>query len=228
MQSSQLKIDDCWNRIGMWRSGKERCPELDKVIHCRNCPVFSKTGRTLLRTAAPEGYRSEWTRILAAEKSIKPDNVKAAFVFRTGNDWLGLPSHMIQEIVTMAKIHTIPNTRSKVLWGLVNIHGQLQICVSIGRVLGIKKRKRTEEELDPNYISPERLVVVLQDHHLVAFPVSEVQGIVHYTTDMVKDPPVTISASKAVYTEGILQLDGKDISLLKNKPLFKTLTENFG
>lgn len=228
MQTTQLKIDACWNRIGMWRTGRERCPELDKFVHCRNCPVFSKIGRTLLHTHPPEGYRSEWTKILAAEKKISPIKVKAAFVFRTGNDWLALPSHMIQEIVNMGQIHTIPNTTSKVLRGLVNIHGQLQICVSIGRILGIEKRQRTAEELDPDYISPERLVVVLQDNHLVAFPVSEVQGIIHYTTDMVKEPPVTISGSKAVYTKGILQLGGKDIGLLKNKPLFKTLIKDFG
>jgi chemotaxis signal transduction protein len=69
---------------------------------------------------------------------------------------------------------------------------------------------------------------VKQENHLVAFPVSEVKGIINYTTDMVKDPPVTVSGSKAVYTEGILQLEGKDIGLLKNRPLFKKLTKDFG
>jgi chemotaxis-related protein WspD len=228
MQTTELKIDDCWNRIGIWRSGKEKCPELDIVTHCRNCLVFSRTGRKLLRTPPPEGYRSECTKVLATKKEIKSLNVKTAFVFRTGNDWLALPSHMIREVVNMGQIHSLPNITSKVLRGLVNIHGQLQICVSIGRVLGIEKRTKNEEELAPEYISPERLVVVQQKNHLVAFPVSEVKGIIHYTTDMVKDPPVTVSGSKAVYTEGILQLEGKDIGLLKNKPLFKTLTKDFG
>lgn len=211
----------------MWRTGKEKCPELDTYIHCRNCPVYSKSGRKLLRTEPPEGYRSEWTKLLAQEKTIKPMNVKAAFVFRSGNDWLALPSHMIQEVVNIGQIHAIPNITSKVLRGLVNIHGRLQICVSIGRVLGIEKRIRTAEELEPDYISPERLVVVRQDSHHIAFPVSEVKGIVRYTPDMIKEPPVTVTGSKAVYTEGILQIDGKDIGLLKNKPLFKTLTKDF-
>jgi chemotaxis-related protein WspD len=111
--------------------------------------------------------------------------------------------------------------------GLVNIHGSLQICVSIGSVLGLEKLIRTEEELEPSYVSPERLVVVLQDNHLVAFPVSEVKGIIRYTPEMLKDPPVTVSGSKAVYTSGILHLDGKDIALLKDKPLFKTITKDF-
>ena len=226
MQTTDFKIDDCWNRIGVWRTGTERCPELDHVIHCRNCPVFSKTGRKLLRSEPPENYRSEWTKILSAEKETKPFNVKSAFVFRAGSEWLALPAHMIQEVVNMGPIHSIPNITSKVLRGLVNIHGRLQICVSIGRVLGLEKFIRTEEELDPDYISPERLVVVLQDNHLVAFPVSEVKGIVRYTPDMIKDLPVTVSGSKAVYTMGILHLEGKDVGLLKDKPLFKTLTKD--
>jgi hypothetical protein len=43
---------------------------------------------------------------------------------------------------------------------------------------------------------------------------------------MTKDLPVTVSGSKAVYTMGILYLEGKDIGLLKDKPLFKTLTKD--
>ncbi len=112
MQTAELKIDDCWNRIGIWRSGKEKCPELDIVIHCRNCPVFSRTGRKLLRTPPPEGYRSECTKVLATKKEIKSLNVKTAFVFRTGNDWLALPSHMIREVVNMGQIHSLPNITS--------------------------------------------------------------------------------------------------------------------
>jgi chemotaxis-related protein WspD len=133
---------------------------------------------------------------------------------------------MIQEIVNMGPIHSLPNISSKTLRGLVNIHGRLQICVSIGTVLGIEKLIKTEKERDPNYVSPERLVVVLQEAHLVAFPVSETKGIVRYTPEMVKALPVTVSGSKAVYTMGVLHLDGKDIGLLKDKPLFKTLTKN--
>lgn len=227
MHTSALEIDDCWNRIGVWRAGTEKCPELSRIIHCSNCPQFSKAGRKLLLTEPPEGYRLELTKILAAEKKTRPLNLKTAFVFRAGKDWLALPSHLIQEVVSLSPIHSLPNVNNKVLRGLVNIHGRLQICVSIGSVLGIEKRLRTEEELAPNYISPERLVVVIQQNHLVAFPVSEVIGLVHYTTDSVKDLPVTVSGSKAVYTEGILHMDGKDIGLLKDKPLFKTLTKDF-
>ena len=226
MQPTDLHIDDCWNRIGTWSINTEKCPELEQVIHCKNCQLFSDAGRKLLRTAPPENYRSEWTKILSTEIESSSVNVKSAFVFRAGSEWLALPAHLIQEVVKMGPIHSIPNIDSKVLRGLVNINGRLQICVSIGRVLGITKLIISEQEMDQELISSERLVVVLQNNHLITFPVSEVKGIIRYTQEMLKDLPVTVSGSKAVYTMGILQLDGKDIGLLKDKPLFKTLTKN--
>ena len=179
-----------------------------------------------MRTEPPENYRNTWTRIIAAEKETKPVNLKTAFVFRAGNEWLALPAHMIQEVVNMGPIHSIPTMSSNTLRGLVNIHGRLQLCVSIGRVLGIEKRKISGDEHDPDNHPPERLVVVRQGNHLAAFPVSEVKGLIRYTPDMVKDLPVTLAGSKAVYTTGILHLDGKDIGLLKDKPLFNTLTRD--
>jgi chemotaxis-related protein WspD len=226
MQATEFTIDDCWNRIGVWRSGAEKCPELDNVDHCRNCQVFSKTARKLLRTRPPEDYRNEWTQIIATEKKREEGNAKSAFIFRAGNEWLALPAHMIQEVVNMGPIHSIPNMNRKTLRGLVNIHGRLQICVSIGRVLGIEKRLQNDAEPDPDYSAGERLVVVLQENHLVAFPVSEVKGVVRYNSEMLKDLPVTISGSKALYTAGILHLEGKDIGLLKDKPLFNALTKD--
>ena len=41
-----VEIRACWNEIGVQGNGS--CPELRKVIHCRNCPVYSKAGVQLL------------------------------------------------------------------------------------------------------------------------------------------------------------------------------------
>ena len=225
MSTPEEKIDDCWSRIGVWRTVTDKCPELDKIIHCKYCPVFISTGRRFLNAAPPEGYRHELTRILSKDTQKETAKIRTAFVFRAGAEWLALPAQMIQEIVPMGPIHSIPNINSKVLRGLVNIHGRLQICVSIGRVLGIEKLQKNAAQFDSSFEAPERLVVVGQKNQTVAFPVSEVKGIIRYTPEMIKDLPVTVSGSKAVYTTGILHVDGKDIGLLKDKPLFKSLTK---
>lgn len=226
MVAQNLKIDDCWNRIGIWSRGTEKCPSLTDIIHCRNCPVFSKMGRRLLRTPPHEGYRREWTMVLADVKETKPPNLTSIFVFRVGSKWFGLPAAIIREIVPMGPIHSLPNFSSDSLRGLVNIHGRLLICVSIGSVLGITKGAKSETGREAAYNSPARLMVVVHENRPVAFPVTETRGILHYTPEVVKELPVTVSGTKRAYTMGILQQDSLDIGLLKETPLFKALTKD--
>src|SRR4051812_32697640 len=53
----------CWHRIGVW--GDRSCPELAKVTHCHNCPVFAAAGRRFLDGPSPPDYLDEWTERLA-------------------------------------------------------------------------------------------------------------------------------------------------------------------
>lgn len=220
----EIKIDDCWNRIGVWRKSSERCPRLDKEIHCHNCPVYITSGRRLLSRTAPPEYLQELTLLLAKEKELARTDIKSAFVFRAGGEWLALDAELVQEVVDMGVIHTLPHISDHILRGLVNIRGKLEICVSIGGVLGIERLERPDAAT--TYVAPERLVVVKQEGKLITFPVSEVMGIVRYHPEMTKDLPITVSGSKAVYTRGLLCLNDLDIGLIKDKPLFKTLTKD--
>ena len=46
MEDVAVEICACWNQIGV--QGDATCPELPKVVHCRNCPVYAAGGRALL------------------------------------------------------------------------------------------------------------------------------------------------------------------------------------
>ena len=39
-------IVECWREIGV--SGDRSCPELEKHLHCRNCPTHAQIARKLL------------------------------------------------------------------------------------------------------------------------------------------------------------------------------------
>lgn len=84
-----MVVDDCWNKIGVWSNSSRLCSELETIIHCRNCPVYSSVGRRLLDRPVPEEYGKEWTsafsKITAQEKTI----IRTVFVFRAGE--IGLP-----------------------------------------------------------------------------------------------------------------------------------------
>jgi len=216
--------EDCWKVIGVWGRASKKCPELAKVAHCRNCLVYSRTGRRLLNRFISPEYQQELTHRFAQEKKKPLVNLKSAFIFRAGGEWLALSAKLIHSVIDMGVIHTIPNMSNNVLRGVVNVRGKLEICVSIGGVLGIERLERVDKT--SSYVAPERLVVAAHEGNIVTFPVSEVMGVVRFQPDMLRELPVTVSGSKAVYTQGILYINNRDIGFLKDAPLFKSLTKD--
>ena len=220
-----MTIDDCWKRIGVWSEAKERCPELTTVMHCRNCPVYSAAGRHLLDREVAENYSSDWTSVFAKVSAAKQEKVYSAFVFRTGSEWLALPAKLIQEVVDMGVIHSLPHRNSVVLRGVVNIRGKLELCFSIGAILGIERFEKKQKK-DDKYISPSRLVVAEREGDRMVFPVSEIYGSFRYAEGMLQQLPVTVSGSRAAFTKGILCVEDFDVGLLDDAVLYEALMRN--
>lgn len=219
----QREINDCWNSKGVWAAQEHRCPELLEHGHCRNCPVYSQTGRALLQRTISDEYRHELDAIYDAPQTTEEPKLKKAFIFRTGNEWLGLRSSLIQEVVDMGPIHSIPHKSSRIFRGIVNIRGRLELCVSIGGVLRIERAPKP-----PGTLISERLIVAAKGQQSVVFPVSEVLGPLHYDPTELTPLPVTVSGSKAVYTKGMLRLRDRDVGMLDDALLFRILTRNLG
>ncbi len=219
----EKNVDLCWNLIGVWGSSTERCKDLEKYFHCQNCPVYTSLGRKLLDRPIPSDYQLECTTLLAKEKKSKATNTESAFVFRAGGEWLALPAELVEEVVDMGSIHSIPHRSNSTLRGIVNVRGKLEICLSIGGILGLE---RGEKPIREGYVTPERLVVASRRGQKIVFPVSEVVGIVKYTPEMLRNLPVTVSGSKAVLTRCILCLEDMDVGFLEDKQLFDALAKN--
>ncbi len=222
MTEKTIIVDDCWKRIGVWSGAKERCPELITVMHCRNCPVYASAGRHLLDQEVPENYVKEWTNVFARVKTEKKEKVNSAFIFRTGGEWLGLPAKLVQEVVDMGVIHSLPHRNSTVLRGVVNIRGKLELCFSIGAILGIERFEKVKKD-DEKYVSPSRLVVAERESERIVFPVSEIYGTFRYAEGMLQPLPVTVSGSRAAFTKGILCVDDFDVGLLDDAVLYAAL-----
>lgn len=218
-------VDDCWNKIGVWGNSSKLCSELQTIIHCRNCSVYSSVGRNLLDRPVPDEYGNEWTsvfsKIAAQEKTI----IRTAFVFRSGGDWLALPAKLIQEVVDMGVIHSLPHRNNSILRGVVNVRGKLELCFSIGAILDIERFEKVVDK-GGKYASPVRLVVAEREGERIVFPVSSVYGSFRYTEGMLQQLPVTISGSKAAYTKGILCVEDFDVGLLDDQLLFDALKRN--
>ena len=210
----------CWKTIGVWGSEKPRCPKLEKVIHCRNCEQFMQAGRNLLERELPEEYRSEWGRIFAVKKIDVPVGTIALVVFRIEEEWLSLPANLFAEIIDMKPVHTLPHKRSPVLLGLINVHGEIQLCVSLKELIGLEAQKESgrKEKKDQAF-----MMVVIKNEERWVFPVNEISEIYHIHPDILQNVPVSVSKSKSAFSKGIFKWKDRNVAFLDDELLFYTL-----
>ena len=207
-------IDDCWNRIGV--SGDRTCPELEKQIHCRNCPVFARAARTFFDRRAPEGYLAEWSELLGRPAHTTPAGESALLVFRIGGEWMALALSVVSEVTSLRPVHRVPHRTNQVFSGLVSLRGQLQLCVSLQGLLEVDP---PDPLVDPP--STPRLIVIRQDSETWAFPVEEVAGVHRVSRDRLQKVPSTLanpagSFSRAVFAWG----NGRSVDVLDEPRIF--------
>jgi chemotaxis-related protein WspD len=220
---SDFDIDDCWNTAGVFHNGQKSCLRLAELGHCLNCDQYANSGRRLLNRPLPDDYRRELTEYFRQPVSHPPKSLKSTFVFRTGDEWLGVKSSLISEVVDMGPIHSIPHKSSRIVLGIVNMRGRLEICVSIGGVLRLEPGTKRQ-----GIPTPERLIVARKGGQSIVFPVSEVMGPVAYSAGAIKALPVTVSGSKAVYIKGTLNVKNREVGILDDAMLFRILARNLG
>jgi chemotaxis-related protein WspD len=184
VQIRKVDLADCWNRDGIW--GDSSCRELAEHYHCRNCPVYANAALHLLNKRIPADYRREWTDHLAKETKAPPTGTEPILVFRLGDHWMGVATEVVEEITEMSPIHSIPHRSEEVLRGVVNVRGELLICISLGRWFGFHRSIHPDSNTMVG--AEERLVVTGAQDNAFVFPVSRVRGIRHFEPDQMIDP----------------------------------------
>ena len=215
------KVDDCWNRIGVWAKGEKSCPELERVIHCANCEIFSRAGRRLLESDAPEGYLEQWSQLLAQEQRELERDTQSVILFRLGDEWMGISVTLLDEVVPMKTVHRVPHRNNPVLKGLINVRGELQICVSLGSLMKITKGDISGTDIVKGIY--ERMIVISYDGSRYVFPVSEIKGVHRYREADLKHAPATAVNCAANYLKGMLVVEEKHVGLIDHELLFPAL-----
>ncbi len=216
--------NDCWNHIGVYGDGS--CVELQKVIHCRNCPVYSAAGRSLLEREVPLDYLNERTAVLAdqptealaiaALRSGLAAGTFSALIFRLGNERFALNTRILQEITHPSPIHTLPHRSNNLLLGIVNIRGEILLCASLSHLLSL-------EVSPPASNKEQRLLVVGHKERNWVFPVDQVYRIHRFHPGQLEAVPVVIAKANETYTQGVLDWNQKKVNYLDTEILFETL-----
>jgi chemotaxis-related protein WspD len=214
-------VDDCWSRIGV--SGDGSCPELKQFVHCRNCPVYAAAGSQLLDRPMPAEYRRDWALHFARPKAALAVGAVSVVLFRIGIEWLALPTAAFQEVADLRRVHSIPHRRKGTLLGLVNVRGELLLCVSLAKLLGLEHSPASSSE---RIVYGRWLVAGWEGQRLV-FPVDEVHGVLRFEPDQLREPPATLSKSGTSYTRGVLPWRDRMVLCLDAELLFPALSASF-
>jgi chemotaxis-related protein WspD len=172
----------------------------------------------LLEREAPTGYSDDWTRHFAQRKQDKGLGTLSAIVFRLGAEWFALATLAFDEVAEQRIIHSLPHRRNGIVLGLVNVRGELLICVSLSRMLGMKG------SAPPKPLrQSEQLVIMRNERGRMAFPVDEVQSIHRYHPRDLKSVPATIAKAAAAYTKAVLPWHDNLVGLLDDQLILRTL-----
>jgi len=221
----EAPMEECWRRIGV--SGDRSCPELETYVHCRNCPVLAEAARTFFDREPPEGYLEEWSRILEEPEVVADPDALSVLIFRIGREWLALPTTTLVEITTVRALHRVPHRTGGVLEGLVNIRGQLQLCVSLHALLGLAGGPPGVEQAAEGPSVARLLVVERGDASGSRWVcgVDEVGGVQRVVRSAMRAVPSTVSQASTRFCQTLFEWQERTVGLLDEGRVFAGLDE---
>jgi chemotaxis-related protein WspD len=232
-------MPECWRIVGI--AGDQSCPELKTFIHCRNCPVMAEAARTFFDRVAPDGYLESWREILEAPASETEAEATSVLVFRLEREWFALPTAVLVEVTMPRPLHRVPHRSSGGLAGIVNIRGQLQLCMSLHAVLGLPGGPAADVTADPAgaFTSSEssRLLVVERDGgrheggkgiERWVTGVDEVAGVHRLPRGDVRAVPSTVSQAQARCSTALFEWQDRTVGLLDDGRVFDGLRDLVG
>lgn len=179
--------------------------------------IYSKAN-LLLNRPTDEQYIQEWTDLISHERvESSGENYLSVVIFRLGKEWLALSTGVFSEVTENKLIRRIPHREGEVLRGLVNLRGQLCLCVDLSKLLEI------ESYTDPSKKRTSQMIAIEQNQQRWVFIADEILGIFLCDMDTLKNIPVTVAKSTANYLKGTVTIEGKQVSVLDEELLFYSL-----
>jgi chemotaxis-related protein WspD len=209
----------CWNIIGV--RGDRSCPELEQHVHCRNCPVYSAAAQALLDRELSSQDLAERTAHFATPKAAVAGATESVLIFRIGKELLALRAAIVKEIADLRPIHSLPHRRTGGVLGVVNVRGELVVCVALDVLLAVE-RSDSAQPRNPR-ATPGRLLVLRREGLSVVCPADEVLGLHRVRSADLQDLPASVGRSTNHHSSRVIGWRGRPVGLLDDRLVFQSL-----
>lgn len=157
--------------------------------------------------------------------SGKIKNTLSVMIFRLGEDWLALPTIYFKEVALRRPLHRIPHRSGKIFLGIVNLNGELQLCVNLHQLLGMESIKSSYA--NQKAYQQDRMIAIVRERDLWVTSVDEIDGIYNWDfseVSLIKDiSEYDLKPELKNYLIGIMKMDNKSVGLLDGELLFSSL-----
>jgi chemotaxis-related protein WspD len=206
-------VTDCWNSIGV--KGDRTCPKLVDAIHCHNCDVFAAAARAFLDRPAPVEYVGEVSTALSRSVDAKPTEAVSAVVFEVGDQLFAIDTKAVVEVTSPRTPHRIGHRSGRVFAGIVNIHGQLELCCSLAGLLQIDAAGSVQPGA--------RMLLVEHGGLRWSFEVGGVHGVHRFESSEVSPAPATLQHETTSYVQAVLHFGERRAGHLDLDRTFRAL-----
>ncbi|MGB7622973.1 MAG: chemotaxis protein CheW [Terriglobia bacterium] len=187
--------------------------------------MFTTAAARLLDRELSSPDLLQCTKRIAADRMAVEPGTKSVLIFRIAKEWFALPTRAFQEVAEQTTLHSLPHHRGGLLRGLVCIRGELLLCASLEKLLGIE---REANEGPPYTVGVHRrLLVVNRGDGAFAFAVDEIQGVSTYKPEEMNPLPATFPGTSAHYLLGVLSSNGKSVGCLDDGLLFHAVDKGW-
>jgi chemotaxis-related protein WspD len=167
----------------------------------------------------PADYLRDWTTQLAQPKPAPEHVVASVVVFRVGDAWLALSTAVLREVSIPLAIRRVPHRSGDAFLGLVNVRGELRLCVSLHAMF--------DEPLREGGRGASCLVVSRDDLDCV-FPVDEVEGMHDVLDEELGELPSTLTKSASGYASRMFRSGDKTVAFLDDDLFFTAIARRLG
>ena len=107
------------------------------------------------------------------------------------------------------------------LLGLINVRGEIQLCVSLKRLLEIEDDRAGRGNGRDRY-----MIVARKDDEKWVFPVKDVAGIFRIHPNQFENVPATVAKAQSTYTQSIFKWEDRHVAFLDDELVFFSLNRS--
>jgi chemotaxis-related protein WspD len=171
--------------------------------------VYASAARAFLDRPPPPGYRAESSEILARMDEAPPAESWSVTVFELEDQGFAIDTRAIAEVLETRPVHRVPHRTNRVFEGLVNIHGQLELCASLHGLLHIERGTR-----ETGTRSSARMIFAHASGQRWVFPVDAVHGVTRFSKSDLGEVPATSPRGPQAFASGVLRWGDRSLGYL--------------